>query len=109
MSHYAQIDSKNKVIQVLDVETKPTEGVWIETSIDTWYGQHMLGGIPLRKNFGAVGFSYDSVRDAFISPKQFNSWVLNEDSCTWQPPVPYPAGDGRYYWNEATTSWTVID
>ena len=109
MSYYAQIDSENKVIQVLDTETKPTEGVWIETSFDTRYGQHMLGGIPLRKNFAAVGFSYDSVRDAFISTKRFNSWVLNEDSCTWQPPVPYPAGDGRYYWNESTTSWTVID
>lgn len=107
MPHYAQIDSENKVIQVLNVETKPTDGVWIETSFDTRYGQNLKGETPLRKNFAVVGFSYDPARDAFISTKQFNSWVLNEDSCTWQPPAPYPIDGLNYKWNEASASWVV--
>jgi hypothetical protein len=68
-------------------------------------GKHLLGGTPLRKNYAGIGYSYDPVRDAFIPPKPFNSWILNEDTCIWEPPIPYPTDDKLYSWNEETQSW----
>ena len=62
----------------------------------------------MRKNFAGSGYTYDSQRDAFIPPKPFDSWVLNEETCLWQSPVPYPSDDNLYEWNEETQSWNLI-
>ena len=115
MAHFAQIDGNNIVAQVIvaDQETINTglfgdPATWIQTSYNTQGGVHTQGGTPLRKNYAGIGYSYDATRDAFIPPKPFNSWVLNEDSCLWGAPVPYPTDDKMYQWNEETLNWTEI-
>lgn len=81
---------------------------WFQTSYNTQGGVHTLGGTPFRKNFAGIGFTYDSVRDAFIPPQPFPSWTLNEDTCHYEPPFPMPA-DGNYYeWDEKITDWVII-
>ena len=62
-----------------------------------------------RKNYAGIGYYYDEVRDAFIPPKPFNSWILNEDTCLWEAPVAMPQNDNRYTWNELTLSWDLIE
>ena len=86
------------------------------TSYNTAGGVHILGGTPFRKNYAGVGFTYDSVRDAFIPPKPFASWILNEDSCLWESPVAYPTevedSEGNlifYVWNEDDQQWDLIE
>jgi hypothetical protein len=86
------------------VDTTP--GEWVQTSYNTLGGVHLLGGTPLRKNYAGIGFTYDRERDAFIPPKAFESWVLNEDTCLWEAPVPMPT-EGSYEWDEETTSWVT--
>lgn len=119
MAHFAQIDENNIVIQVTPGPdnwlTSPDKlpGTWIQTSYNTKAGVHYGedgqpdGGIALRKNYAGVGYTYDSDRDAFIPPKAYNSWILNEDTCTWNPPTPLPEDDDEkdYQWNEETQSW----
>jgi hypothetical protein len=112
MSHFAKINKDNIVTEVLVIEQDVIDtGLfgdpkqWIQTSYNTSGGQHLLGKTPLRKNYAGIGYSYDPVRDAFIPPKPFNSWILNEDTCVWGPPIPYPADDKLYSWNEETQSW----
>ena len=84
------------------------EPSWVQTSYNTAGGQHKLGGTPLRKNYAGIGFTYDATRDAFIPPKPFASWLLNEDTCLWDAPTPMPQ-DGKFYnWDEATTSWVEL-
>ena len=83
-------------------------GTWIQTSYNTRGGVHSSGGTPLRKNYAGIGYTYDSGRDAFIPPKPFASWVLDEGTCLWNAPVPYPTDGKMYNWNEATTSWVVV-
>ena len=78
------------------------------TSYNTYGGVHKEGGTPYRKNYAGIGYSYDPQRDAFIPPKPFNSWVLNEDSCLWDPPTPMPTDGKMYRWDEDTTSWVAI-
>jgi hypothetical protein len=113
MSHYAHVTNGivDQVI-VIDAETlasgnwgDPSE--WVQTSYRTQGGQHPEGR-PLRKNYAGVGFSYDAVRDAFIPPKPFPSWVLNEDTCLWGAPVAMPTDGKIYTWDEATTSWVEV-
>lgn len=90
MAHFAQIDNNNTVTQVLVIEQEvidtgafgPKES-WIQTSYNTHAGIHTLGGVPLRKNYAGIGFTYDPVRDAFIPPKPEGNFVLDEDSCLW--------------------------
>jgi len=115
MSHFAQIDENNTVTQVLVIEQDavdtgmfgdPTS--WIQTSYNTFAGEHRLGGTPLRKNYAGIGYSYDSTRDAFIPPKPFASWVLVEDTCQWQPPTPQPSDGKMYTWDEDTLAWIEI-
>ena len=115
MSHFAQIDENNIVTQVIVIEQDvvdtglfgdPTS--WIQTSYNTSGGVHLLGGTPLRKNYAGIGYTYDSTRDAFIPPKPFNSWTLNESSCLWEAPTPMPTDDKMYSWDEETTSWIEI-
>jgi hypothetical protein len=109
MSHFAKVEN-NIVTQVIVAEQDVIDlGLfgtgWIQTSYNTRGGQHILGGTPLRKNFAGVGFTYDTNKDAFIPPKPFNSWILNDDTCLWEAPVPYPTDDKVYNWNEDTLSW----
>lgn len=84
-------------------------GVWIQTSYNTRGGVHLLSGIPLRKNYAGIGYTYDEQRDAFIPFQPFPSWVLNENSCLWESPVPYPADGQMYKWDEATVSWVLVE
>jgi hypothetical protein len=88
------------------VDSSP--GEWIQTSYNTYGGQHRNGGTPLRKNYAGVGYSYDRTKDAFIPPKPFASWVLNDDTCLWSAPTPMPTDDKVYEWDETTTSWKEV-
>ena len=82
--------------------------LWVQTSYNTIGGVHSQGGTPLRKNFAGIGFTYDSGRDAFIPPKPYASWVLDEATCHWGAPTPMPTDNKMYSWDEATTSWVEI-
>ena len=115
MSHFAQIDENNIVTQVIVIEQDVVDtglfgdpASWIQTSYNTSGGVHLLGGTPLRKNYAGIGYTYDNTRDAFIPPKPFNSWVLNETSCLWEAPTPMPSDGKIYNWDEATTSWVEV-
>ena len=110
MSHFAKV-CDGIVTQVIVAEPEffttfvdSSPGEWIQTSYNTRGGQHPEGR-PLRKNYAGIGYTYDSVRDAFIPPKPFASWVLNEDTCLWDSPVAYPTDGKMYTWDEATTNW----
>jgi len=81
--------------------------VWKQTSYNTIGGVHKLGGIPFRKNHAGIGGRYDSDRDAFIPKKPFASWVLNEETCLWDPPVVKPDDGKIYSWNETTQQWNL--
>jgi hypothetical protein len=108
MAHFAEIDSDNKVVRVLvvpdNVEDRGQDylandlglgGTWIQTSYNN----------RIRKNYAGVGFDYDATRDAFIAPKPYASWLLNENTCQWEAPVAYPTDDVVYKWNEDKTDW----
>ena len=82
-------------------------GEWIQTSYNTVGGTHQLGGAPLRKNFAGIGYTYDKQKDAFIPPKTYNSWVLNETTCLWEPPISYPQDGKSYTWNEQVLNWEL--
>ena len=83
--------------------------VWKQTSYNTSGGVHKLGGTPFRKNYAAIGFTYDPIRDAFIPPKPFKSWILNETTCQWESRVAYPTDGQRYNWNEENQTWDLIN
>ena len=91
-----------------------TGDVYKQTSYNTHGGVHSLGGTPFRKNYAGLGYTYDAQRDAFIPPKPYASWVLNETTCLWDAPVAYPTDIGtteepkRYSWNEETIGWDLI-
>lgn len=121
MAHFAEIDENNVVIRVLvipdDQENRGHDylaidlalgGTWLQTSYNTYGGQHQLGSTPFRKNYAGIGYTYDEARDAFIPPKPYPSWTLDEFSCTWTPPVPLPDFDHRYEWHEETLSWVLV-
>jgi hypothetical protein len=80
---------------------------WKQTSYNTIGGVHKLGGTPFRKNHAGIGYTYDSQRDAFIAPKPYNSWILNETTCNWEAPVAYPTDGQIYSWNEENQNWTL--
>jgi hypothetical protein len=119
MAHFAEIDENNIVTRVLvvgdDQEHRGQEfladdldlgGTWLKTSYNTQGGVHTLGGTPFRKNYAGMGYSYDAERDAFIPPKPYASWLLNEDTCNWNAPVEMPVEEGKFFtWDEDTTSW----
>ena len=115
MSHFAKVEN-GVVTQVIVIEKEVLDlghwgdpASWIQTSYNTQSGVHTQGGTPLRKNYAGVGFTYDSVRDAFIPPKPFASWMLNEDTCQWSPPTPMPVVEGKMFtWDEPTTSWVEV-
>lgn len=118
MAYYALLDRNNIVVQVI-TGVDENEGVYDweffytqetrltakRTSYNTHGGVHTAGGTPFRKNYAGIGYTYDPQRDAFIPPKPYPSWVLNEDTCLWDAPVPMPSDGKMYQWDEATTSW----
>lgn len=121
MAHFAEVDSNNVVVRVLVVgdeqEHRGQEflandlglgGNWVKTSYNTQGGVHTNGGTPFRKNYAGIGYTYDAGRDAFIPPKPFNSWTLDEDTCLWNAPVAYPTDGGIYTWNEDNQSWDEV-
>jgi hypothetical protein len=111
MGHFAKVCDGivTKVIvaepEFMNTFVDDTPGEWIQTSYNTRGGIHALGGTPLRMNYAGIGYTYDSVRDAFISPKPFESWILDENSCLWNPPVPKPTDDKMYFWDEDSVNW----
>ena len=132
MSHFAKLDENNIVVFVTKGRTSSdgkeaeltarTGDVYKQTSYNTRGGVHYTDGVPsadqskaLRKNYAGLGYTYDSERDAFIPPKPYPSWLLNEDTCLWDSPVPYPTDVGteenpkRYSWDEDTTSWVAVE
>jgi hypothetical protein len=116
MAHFAKIEDGIVVqVNVVDEEyfaanreTRYT-GQWVQTSYNTQGGVHLLGGTPMRKNYAGIGYTYDADRDAFIPPKPFDSWLLDEDTCLWNAPIPMPTDGGRYEWNEEVGDWVAID
>ena len=78
------------------------------TSYNTYGGQHLLGGTPYRKNYAGYGYTYDEQRDAFIPPKPYSSWTLNEATCLWEAPIARPVDDKAYIWDETQLNWVEI-
>ena len=122
MGHYAFLDGNNIVTEVITGKDEGQDGIdWEQwygnfrgqvckrTSYNTSGGVHTNGGTPFRKNYAGIGYSYDAERDAFIPPKPFESWVLNEDSCLWEAPVAHPNDGGFYNWNEETQEWVAVN
>ena len=125
MAHFARVTNgvvvsvartSQENIDSITVDTEP--GQWIKTSYNTRGGVHYdpETGLPsadqskaLRKNYAGIGMTYDEDRDAFIPPKPYNSWVLDEDTCLWEAPVVYPTDGSDYEWNEETTSWDAVE
>ena len=141
MASFAKIGLNNKVIEVLSVVNEVLHDangveqesigidfltkltgypVWKQTSYNTVGGVHNNGGTPFRKNHAGIGYTYDEDKNAFIPPKPFNSWILNESTCNWESPIPYPITNTQnrldnlgnsiqdfYTWNEETQSWTL--
>lgn len=115
MAHYAYLDENNIVTQVIVGKNENEDGInWeeyygaIRTSYNTHGGIHSEGGTPFRKNYAGIGYFYDSIRDAFIPPKPFDSWILNEDTCLWDAPTPMPETGGPWQWDEPTLSWIEV-
>jgi len=114
MAHFAKVNNGivEQVIvaepEFFDTFVDSSPGQWIQTSYNTHGGVHANGGTPLRKNYAGIGYNYDATRDAFIPPKPYASWVLNEDTCLWDAPVAMPTDGGRYAWNESTQAWDAV-
>lgn len=118
MAHFAQLDDNNIVTQVIVVNNNELlDGNGIEQeSKGITFCQSLLGGnwkqtsynSNFRKNYAGIGYTYDVSKDAFIPPKPYNSWLLNEETCNWYPPVSYPDDGAAYSWNEETLSWIEI-
>lgn len=113
MGHWAKVVS-GSVVQVIvaepdffDTFVDSTPGEWIQTSYNTYAGQHLLGGVPLRKNYANIGYTYDRQRDAFIPPRPYASWSLDDATCTWVPPKPRPNDGKGYAWDESAQKWLL--
>ena len=115
MAHFAKLGVGNIIIKVAvvsnDVATTEQAGVDFLNNLygsrDVWKQTSYNGNI--RKNFAGIGYSYDQTRDAFIAPKPFNSWILNETTCQWEAPVALPDTENRYNWNEINQNWDLVD
>jgi hypothetical protein len=119
MAHFCELGPNNEVLRVIVVDNRDTaDANGIEKEhIGAAFCERLLGGRWVqtsyngnkRKNYAGQGYTYDEQRDAFIPPKPFTSWVLNEDTCQWQAPTPMPTDGGMYSWDEATTSWKASE
>lgn len=114
MSHFAKV-LDGKVIKVIvaeqdffDTFVDDSPGEWIQTSYNTYGGQHLLGGAPLRKNYAGIGYIYDREKDAFYAPKPFPSWILDNETCLWNSPVEKPSDNKHYKWDEDNLSWIEV-
>lgn len=121
MAHYALLNSQNIVTSVfVGRDEDDGDGNW-ETVYSTLYGKtckrtsyntiagvHINGGTPFRKNYAGVGYKYDTTRDAFIPPQPFNSWILNDSTCSWEAPLAYPDDGNDYDWDEDNNQWVQI-
>jgi len=121
MAHFAKLGVGNIIERVEivsnDIATTEKAGVdflnnlfgsrdvWKQTSYNTHGGVHKLDGTPLRKNYAGIGYTYDASKDAFIPPKPYASWTLDNDTCNWVPPVVYPDDGEKYVWSEDDTNW----
>lgn len=121
MAHYTFLDNNNIVTEVIVGKDEGEENtdwevhygnfrgqVCKRTSYNTSGGTHSSGGTPFRKNYAGIGYFYDLTRDAFIAQKPYASFILNEETCLWEAPVPYPTDGERYTWNEETISWDLV-
>jgi hypothetical protein len=123
MAHFAHITDgivDNVIVAEQPfIDTLPDPENWVQTSYNTYGGIHYKPNIvprepsedqskALRKNYAGIGYTYDSGRDAFIPPKEYASWTLNEFSCLWEPPTPMPEDGNPYYWDEPTLSWKLL-
>jgi hypothetical protein len=113
MSHFAKVEN-GSVTQVIVAEQDVIDSglfgdpsLWIQTSYNTYGGKHPEGR-PLRMNYAGIGYSYDSVKDAFIPPKPFSKWVLNDQTCLWEPPIPVPDLNNLYEWDDAEGNWKFV-
>ena len=131
MAHYTFLDENNIVTEVIVGKEENEDGIDWEIHYGNFRNQtckrtsyNTIGGIhynpitnqpsddqtkAFRKNYAGIGYTYDEQRDVFISPKPYPSWVLNEDTCLWESPMPYPNDDKQYYWNEETLSWVIFE
>jgi len=133
MASFAKIGLNSRVIEVVSVNNevlKDSSGIereelgiqflnelykwpiWKQTSYNTNAGIHSNGGTPFRKNHAAIGYIYDEDRDAFIPKKPYNSWILNEQTCNWESPIPMPSNnsiDKKYKWNESLKNWELVE
>ena len=124
MAHYALVDENGVVSQVITGrnEDETVDGIsdWeahysevtgltaVRTSYNTYGNEHLTGGTPFRFNYAGLNFTYDPDRDAFIPPKPYESWLLNEDTCLWEAPVAYPEDGNTYTWDEESGAWVVV-
>lgn len=121
MAHYAFLNLENKVIEVIVGKDEDEDGIdWEQryaeirgltckrTSYNTYAGTHLNGGTPFRKNYAGIGYTYDEALDAFIPPKPYESWSLDQNTCTWNPPVEYPNDENSYVWDEESLGWKII-
>ncbi len=131
MAYFAKLNNNNIVEQVISINNAViidangieqeqlgvnfinnlygTNDIWKQTSYNTFGGVHKSGKKPFRKNYAGIGYTYDEIRNAFIPPKPFNSWVLNEDTCLWEAPVARPNDGNMYKWNEEILNWELIN
>jgi hypothetical protein len=114
MAHFAKVVD-GLVTQVIVAEPEffdtfvdSSPGQWIQTSYNTRGGVHANGGTPLRKNYAGIGYTYDAGRDAFIPPKPFSKWVLNEQTCLWDAPTQMPNDGLKYMWDDAVGNWEQV-
>lgn len=126
MAHYALLNENNEVINVItgvdeNIIQTDIDGTQVGGSTEAWeefyVSRPWLNAVSckrtsynenIRKNYASIGYKYDSVRDAFIPPKPFNSWILNEETCKWESPIPKPTDGQEYYWDEEVTSWMLL-
>ena len=115
MAHFAKLDNNNIVKQVVvvsnEVATNEQSGI---DFLNNLYGNKFIWkqtsyNATIRKNFAGIGYTYDQTRDAFIAPKPFNSWILNETTCRWEAPVAYPTDGQEYNWNETNQTWDLVE
>jgi hypothetical protein len=122
MAHYAFLDENNMVTYVMPGKDEGDgDHNWEEfygnelnqvckrTSYNTHGGQHLLGGTPYRKNYAGYGYYYDEQRDAFVPPKPYPSWILNEETCLWVAPIARPDDNKAYTWDETQVNWVEIN